>query len=62
MVRRILLGPHEDVARVFLMDSVARDITPQVAQFLNLSIAECKAILQQYDAEEQREVVRIQER
>ncbi|XP_026461926.1 uncharacterized protein LOC113363657 [Ctenocephalides felis] len=62
LVRRILLGPHEDVARVFLMDSVARDITPQVAQFLNLSIAECKAILQQYDAEEQREIARIQER
>lgn len=34
----------------------------EVAQFLNLSLPECRAILDQYDQELAREVVKVKER
>ena len=57
---RVMLGPHEDVAKLYLMDKHSTDeISCEVAQFLNLSIAECKAILERYTYEEERETRRI---
>lgn len=57
---RVMLGPHEDVAKLYLMDRHSTDeISCEVAQFLNLSIAECKAILERYTYEEERETRRI---
>lgn len=60
LVTRIILGPHEDIAKLFLMDGQQTpEISSEVAQFLNLSIPECRAILERYHEEEQRELLRI---
>uniref|UniRef100_A0A1B0CI23 Putative ras gtpase effector rassf2 n=1 Tax=Lutzomyia longipalpis TaxID=7200 RepID=A0A1B0CI23_LUTLO len=60
---RVMLGPHEDVARIFLVDSHATpEISSEVAQFLNLSLSECRAILDRYCEEQDREVARIKEK
>ncbi|KAJ9594675.1 hypothetical protein L9F63_014009, partial [Diploptera punctata] len=57
---RVMLGPHEDVAKLFLMDRQnTEEISNEVAQFLNLSIAECRAILERYQEEEERETKRV---
>uniref|UniRef100_A0A182QYB4 Ras-associating domain-containing protein n=1 Tax=Anopheles farauti TaxID=69004 RepID=A0A182QYB4_9DIPT len=60
LVTRVILGPHEDIAKLFLMDGQqTQEISSEVAQFLNLSIPECRAILERYHEEEQRELHRI---
>ncbi|XP_065090446.1 uncharacterized protein Rassf [Ochlerotatus camptorhynchus] len=60
LVTRIILGPHEDIAKLFIMDGQQTpEISSEVAQFLNLSIPECRAILERYHEEEQRELLRI---
>lgn len=60
---RVLLGPHEDVVRLFLMDGHSTpEVSSEVAQFLNLSPVECRAILNQYYSQEEREVARIKEK
>ncbi|KFB49043.1 AGAP000149-PA-like protein [Anopheles sinensis] len=60
LVTRVILGPHEDIAKLFLMDGQqTQEISSEVAQFLNLSIPECRAILGRYHEEEQRELHRI---
>ncbi|XP_050525973.1 ras association domain-containing protein 6 [Daktulosphaira vitifoliae] len=57
LVVRLIQGPHEDVARIYLMESRTTDeISCDVAQFLNFSLPECKAILAGYDAEEEKHV------
>uniref|UniRef100_A0A1B6DG70 Ras-associating domain-containing protein n=1 Tax=Clastoptera arizonana TaxID=38151 RepID=A0A1B6DG70_9HEMI len=57
---RVMLGPHEDVAKLYLMDGHNTDeISCEVAQFLNLSTTECRAILLRYNHEEERETKRI---
>ncbi|KAF6208288.1 hypothetical protein GE061_016742 [Apolygus lucorum] len=61
LVTRVMLGPHEDVAKLYLMDRTTTDeISPEVAQFLNLSMFECNAILEQFNTEQAREERRIQ--
>lgn len=63
LLARVLLGPHEDVAKLFLMDSHSTsEVSSEVAQFLNLSLAECRAILNQYYSQEEREVARLREK
>ncbi|CAD6993418.1 uncharacterized protein LOC101453581 [Ceratitis capitata] len=63
LVTRIMMGPHEDVARLFLVDAKKTDeISNEVAQFINLSLPECRAILERYDDELEREVVKVRER
>lgn len=60
---RVLLGPHEDVAKLFLMDSHSTpEVSSEVAQFLNLSQVECRAILSQYYSQEEKEVAKIKEK
>ncbi|KAL1509016.1 hypothetical protein ABEB36_003823 [Hypothenemus hampei] len=63
LLARVLLGPHEDVAKLFLMDSHnTPEVSSEVAQFLNLSLVECRAILNQYYSQEEREVAKIKEK
>ncbi|XP_076250349.1 ras association family member [Rhynchophorus ferrugineus] len=63
LLARVLLGPHEDVAKLFLMDSHSTpEVSSEVAQFLNLSQVECRAILSQYYSQEEREVAKIKEK
>ncbi|XP_053678432.1 uncharacterized protein LOC128728810 [Anopheles nili] len=60
LVSRVILGPHEDIAKMFLMDGQqTQEISSEVAQFLNLSVPECRAILERFHEEEQRELHRI---
>lgn len=60
LVTRVMLGPHEDVARLYLMDKKNTvEISSEVAQFLNLSLPECTAILDRFEWEEQREERKI---
>jgi Ras association domain-containing protein 2/4 len=57
---RVMLGPHEDVAKLYLMDrGTTEEISSEVAQFLNLSTTECNAILERYKTEQSREERRI---
>ncbi|XP_050314657.1 ras association domain-containing protein 4 [Anthonomus grandis grandis] len=63
LLTRVLLGPHEDVAKLFLMDSHSTpEVSSEVAQFLNLSLVECRAILNQYYSQEEKEVARLKEK
>lgn len=63
LLARVLLGPHEDVVKLFLMDShTTPEVSSEVAQFLNLSLVECRAILGQYYSQEEKEVAKIKER
>lgn len=63
LVTRILLGPHEDVARIFIVDRHSTsEVSNEVAQFLNLSLAECSAILEGYQREEERQIQALQDR
>uniref|UniRef100_A0A8D8YTB8 Ras association domain-containing protein 2 n=1 Tax=Cacopsylla melanoneura TaxID=428564 RepID=A0A8D8YTB8_9HEMI len=56
---RVMLGPHEDVAKLYIMDRrVTDEISNDVAQFLNLSVAECRAIMDEYNKEEEIEIKR----
>lgn len=61
LVVRLIQGPREDVSRLYLMESRTTDeISCDVAQFLNFSIPECKAILAGYDAEEEKQISAVQ--
>lgn len=63
LVVRVLTGPHEDVAKLFLVDTTfTPEITSEVAQFINLSAPECRSILDSYEAEQQREQEKIREK
>lgn len=63
LVVRVLLGPHEDVARLFLVDmTFTPEISSEVAQFINLAAPECRSILDGYDAEQEREKEKIKEK
>ncbi|KAJ3665482.1 hypothetical protein Zmor_000975 [Zophobas morio] len=63
LLTRVVLGPHEDVAKLFLMDSHnTPEVSSEVAQFLNLSLAECRAILSQYYSQEEKEVAKLKEK
>lgn len=63
LMTRVMLGPHEDVSRLFVMDGTnTKDVSNEVAQFLNLSVAECKAILNQYCFQEEKEITKIQDK
>ena len=60
---RVVLGPHENIARLFLVDKLSTpEISSDVAQFLNLSLPECHNILQRYNYEEERQILIIQEK
>ncbi|KAK2726268.1 ras association domain-containing protein 4-like [Artemia franciscana] len=57
LILRVLLGPNEDVAKLYLMDSTATtEISSAVAQYLNLSQVECRSILAKFAEEEEKEI------
>ena len=60
---RVVLGPHENITRLFLVDKLSTpEISSDVAQFLNLSLAECQNILQRYHYEEERQILMLKEK
>ena len=57
---RVNSGPHEDVAKFQLMElKYTSDIKPEVAQFLKFTYTECRAIVDMFYEEEEREVEQI---
>ena len=62
LLLRVMQGPDESVAKLFLVESGGEDsheVSAAVAQFLHLSSAECTAILRLYNEEEEREIQNI---
>ncbi|XP_066594158.1 uncharacterized protein Rassf [Prorops nasuta] len=60
---RVIIGPHENVARLFLVDKYTTpEISFDIAQYLNLSLAECQGILRSYSYEEERQVMLLKEK
>lgn len=63
LVVRVLMGPHEDVARLFLVDTTfTPEVSSEMAQFINLSVSECRSILDRYEMEQLREQEKIREK
>ena len=57
---RVNSGPHEDVAKFQLMEvKYTSDIKPEVAQFLKFTYTECRAIVDMFYEEEEKEVEQI---
>ena len=57
LVLRVNLGPHEEVARLYIFDkNETMEVRHEVAQYLRFSYAECRAILNMFYEEEEREV------
>jgi len=60
LLLRVNSGPHEDVAKFQLMElKYTSDIKPEVAQFLKFTYTECRAIVDMFYEEEEREVEQI---
>ncbi|KAG1675802.1 Ras association domain-containing protein 2 [Nymphon striatum] len=63
LLTRVMLGPHEEVAKVFIMNKAkTEEISPEVAQYIQLSEPELKAIVDQFFEEEAREVEKIKKK
>ena len=62
LLTRVNLGPHEDAARLYVMDNRTSEIRHEVAQFLRFSYAELRAILNMFYEEEEQEMERIKAR
>ncbi|XP_015917110.1 ras association domain-containing protein 2 [Parasteatoda tepidariorum] len=57
---RCMLGPSEDVAKVFIMNKYqAKEVTCEVAQYLNFTETELKMFLHKFNEEEKREAQKI---
>ncbi|CAL1277122.1 unnamed protein product [Larinioides sclopetarius] len=57
---RVMLGPSEDVAKVFIMNKyLAKEITCEVAQYLKFSDVELKMFLHKFNEEENKELEKI---
>jgi len=60
LLLRVRTGPHEDVAKLYLMDRTrTEEISQQVAAFLRFSYAELRSFLNMFYEEEEREADRI---
>lgn len=60
---RVILGPHEDVAKLYIMDkNKTNEISSAVAQFLNFSDAELRGIVQRFREEEEREIKKVKKK
>lgn len=60
LLLRVHNGPHEDVAKFQLMElKHTNEINVEVAQFLKFTYAECRAIVDMFYEEEEREIERI---
>lgn len=62
LLTRVNLGPHEDAAKLYVMDNRTTDIRHEVAQFLRFSYAELRAILNMFYEEEECEIKRIRQK
>ena len=60
LLLRVRIGPYEDVAKFQVMElKFTSEIKFEVAQFLRFTYAECRAIVDMFYEEEEREIERI---
>ena len=60
LVLRVNMGPHEDISKLYLMDkNRTKEISGDVAQYLNFSKTELRSFLNMFYEEEEREADRI---
>ncbi|KAI1303700.1 Ras association domain-containing protein 6 [Halotydeus destructor] len=59
LVNRVLLGPNEEVSKVYVMTKPLHEVSLEVAAFLNLSSIELGMFLKKFEEEEQKEIDRI---
>ncbi|XP_010357303.1 ras association domain-containing protein 6 isoform X1 [Rhinopithecus roxellana] len=59
LLQRLLQGPSEKNARIFLMDKDAEEISSDVAQYINFHFSFLESILQRLNEEEKTEIQRI---
>ncbi|RWS26172.1 ras association domain-containing protein 2-like protein [Leptotrombidium deliense] len=62
LLTRVILGPNEDVSRVFIFNKNKVEVSSEVAQYLNLSNVELQMFLKKFEEEEMKEVERIKKR
>ena len=62
LLTRVHLGPHEDAARLYILDNRALEIRHEVAQFLRFSYTELRAILNMFYEEEEQEIEKVKKR
>ena len=65
LVMRLELGPNEQVAKMWVVEKNTESnvmLSHEVAQFYNLSLPFLEVLLDQFAAEEERELVKIKER
>lgn len=62
LVTRVLLGPNEEAAKVFISTSDKKEVSSEVAQYINLSEIELNMFLRKFEEEEVREKVRVIEK
>ncbi|XP_022087389.1 ras association domain-containing protein 2-like isoform X2 [Acanthaster planci] len=62
LLKRVQLGPNENVAKIFIKEKKSDEISPEVAGYVNLRIPELKAILRKFQEEEEKEVMKIRQR
>ncbi|XP_071508289.1 ras association domain-containing protein 2-like [Diadema antillarum] len=62
LIRRIQLGPDENIAKIFVMDRQTSQVSQEVAQYVNLSFPVLEAILRKYKEEEENAIMDIKKR
>ncbi|XP_078579521.1 ras association domain-containing protein 2-like [Branchiostoma floridae x Branchiostoma japonicum] len=63
LIERVLLGPSEDVAKIFIMEkSAEEDIPLEVGQYMKFPIAVLESILTKFTEQEEREIEDIRQR
>ncbi|XP_033644521.1 ras association domain-containing protein 2-like [Asterias rubens] len=62
LLKRVQLGPDENVAKIFIKEKKAGEVSPEVAQYVNLQFSELQAILRKFQEEEEKEVLKIKQR
>uniref|UniRef100_A0A7M5UYS1 Ras association domain-containing protein 2 n=1 Tax=Clytia hemisphaerica TaxID=252671 RepID=A0A7M5UYS1_9CNID len=63
LLSRVNLGPCEDVAKLFIMDTAdQKEITHEVAQYINFNSSVLETFVKKFHEEEEREVERIREK
>lgn len=62
LLRRIQLGPDENVAKIFIMERKTSQVSPEVAQYVNLPFPVLQAILVKFKEEENKEIEEIRKK
>ncbi|CAG2184065.1 unnamed protein product, partial [Oppiella nova] len=62
LITRVMLGPNESAAKVFIFNKNKDEISSEVAQYLRLSNPELQMFLKKFEEEEIREINKLKKR